>query len=91
MIIKEFDNIVKKGNVLTEFYTDWCGKCKMLDIELKKLDISVLKINADENRDICKKYGVMSVPTLIYFKEDGTYNSNSGFITSEDIIDFMKK
>ena len=88
----EFDKIIKKGNVLVYFYADWCGKCKMLNKELDKInDIDLIKIDVDKNRDICKKYGVMSVPTLIYFKNIDEYKMTNGFMSSEKIQKFIKK
>lgn len=91
MEIKKFNDLIREGDKLVYFYADWCGKCKLLDLELKKIDLDVLKVNVDEERNICKKYGVMSVPTLIYFKSDGSYTSSSGFISSDEIIKFIKK
>lgn len=88
----EFDKIIKKGNVLVYFYADWCGKCKMLNKELDMLnDIDIIKIDVDKNRGICKKYGVMSVPTLIYFKNIDEYKMTNGFMSSEEIQKFIKK
>lgn len=88
----EFDSLIKNSDVLVYFYADWCGKCKLISLELEKLnDLNIVKIDADKNRDICKKYGVMSLPTLIYFKKDGSYTINTGFMSSGDIINFIKK
>lgn len=90
--MNEFDKIIEKGNVLVYFYADWCGKCKMLNKELEKLDeLNIFKVDADRNRDICKKYGVMSLPTLIYFKNSDEYKKSSGFMSSEEIMNFIKK
>lgn len=90
--MSEFDKIIKKGNILAYFYADWCGKCKMLNKELDKLnDIDIFRVDADNNRDICKKYGVMSVPTLIYFKNVDEYKMTNGFMSHEEIQEFIKK
>ena len=90
--MNEFDKIIEKGNVLVYFYADWCGKCKMLNKELEKLDeLNIFKVDADRNRDICKKYGVMSLPTLIYFKYSDDYKKSSCFMSSEEIMNFIKK
>ncbi len=90
---KNFDELISKGNVLVDFYATWCGPCNMLKEELEKVknEIQIVKINTDNNIELCKRYGVMSIPTLIYFKKDGTYISNIGFIDSNGILDFIKK
>ena len=92
MRMNDFEKLISAGNILVYFYADWCGKCKMVSSEFKKLDyLNIIMINVDESRDICKKYLVMSVPTLIYFKKDGSYNSISGLVSSEEILDLIKK
>ena len=92
MRIDDFEKKISSGNILVYFYADWCGKCKMISLELKKIDnLNIVNINVDDCREICKKYLVMSVPTLIYFKKDGSYNSISGLVSSEEILDLIKK
>ncbi len=92
MKMSDFDKLVSGGKVLVYFYADWCGKCKMVSLELEKIDfINLIKINVDDNRDICKKYLVMSVPTLLYFKKNGSYNSLTGLVGSDEIINLIKK
>ncbi len=92
MKINDFDKIISRGDILVFFHANWCGKCKIVSLELEKLNnINILKVDADKNRDICKKYGVMSLPTLIYFKKDGSYKTNTGLISYEEIISLTKK
>ena len=89
--MNEFDKKIEKGNVLVYFYADWCGKCKMVSLELDKLDLNIVKVDVDKNRNICKKYGVMSIPTLMFFKKDGSYDSLNGLVSREEIINLIKK
>lgn len=61
------------NTVLVDFYADWCGPCKMLspvidEIAQEHTDISVGKINVDENSSLATEYHVLSIPTLIIFK-----------------------
>ena len=87
-----FNEIIKEENILVDFYADWCGPCKMLGAELEKIDdINVLKVNVDLYADIAKKYGVMSIPTLIYFEKGKQKNKSIGFIPKEEIEKIAKK
>ena len=88
-----FDELISEGNILAYFYADWCGSCKMISIELDKIkgSVQIVKINVDKNKSLCKRFGVMSLPTLIYFNSDNSYKSSIGFKKSNEILDFMKK
>lgn len=60
--------------VLVDFYADWCGPCKMVSPLVDELSeesdaYKVGKINVDEQPELAAKYGVMSIPTLIVFKQ----------------------
>lgn len=86
-----FDEIIKGRNVLVDFYATWCGPCRMLAPELENVSdkILVVKVDIDENMDLAKKFGIMSVPTLIYFKEDGAYDKKIGYMPSDDILKWI--
>ena len=61
---------VATGLVLVDFYADWCGPCKMMGEILEGLeDINVLKVNTDEHTELALNFGIMSIPTLILFKD----------------------
>ena len=53
--------------VLVDFYADWCGPCRMVAPVVEQI-AEVGKLNVDENEEIAVRYGVMSIPTLIAFK-----------------------
>ena len=78
-----FNEEIKDGKVLVDFYADWCGPCKMLgEVLLELEDLNILKVNVDEHPEIAKEYGVMSIPTLIIFKEGQEVNKNIGFMNN---------
>ncbi len=60
------------GNELTlvDFYADWCGPCKMLAPILEQLEnITIIKVNVDVHDELARKNGIMSIPTLIFYKD----------------------
>ena len=67
---EDFFEIIKRQTCLVDFYADWCGPCKMLMPVLDEIDfIDIIKVNVDEFPEIAKKFGIMSIPTLIFFKD----------------------
>lgn len=87
---EKFDDLIKE-KVLVDFYANWCGPCKMLVPELEKVstDIKVVKIDVDQYDEIARKYGVMSIPTLILFENGNEIKRNVGFIDSKTIEKFL--
>ena len=91
---EEFDKEVlsNKDVVIVDFYADWCGPCKMQSRVLDELtDYEIVRVNVDEHEDLAKKYGVMSIPTLIKFKNGEEVDKNTGFLNKEDLIEWINK
>lgn len=77
--------------VLLDFWAAWCGPCKMLspvidEISSEQEDIKVCKINIDEQPELAQQFGVMSIPTLIVFKDGEVANKTVGVQPKEQIL-----
>ncbi len=91
---ENFDNLVNNGIVLVDFYADWCGPCKMLATQLEQLednryDAQIVKINVDENQELSRKYGIMSIPALMLFKDGKLIDNKVGYTTKDEIIEWI--
>lgn len=86
-----FDEIIKE-RVLVDFYANWCGPCKMLGPVLEKVsdEIKVLKVNVDDNQELARKYGVMSIPCVILFDNGKEVKRNVGFVSEAKLREFIK-
>jgi thioredoxin 1 len=89
---ERFDEEIKEGVTLVDFYADWCGPCKMMapileDLEKKKEDIKIIKVNVDVQSDLGRIFNIMSIPTLILFKEGRVVSKNTGFMSMDMITD----
>ena len=73
--LQEFvDTVNKEKNVLVDFNAKWCGPCRMMsriieDIEEEEKDITFLKVDTDDFPQIAQQFGVMSIPTMVAFKD----------------------
>ncbi|HDH4113573.1 TPA: thioredoxin [Staphylococcus aureus] len=93
----DFDSKVESGVQLVDFWATWCGPCKMIAPVLEELaadyegkaDIS--KLDVDENPSTAAKYEVMSIPTLIVFKDGQPVDKVVGFQPKENLAEVLDK
>lgn len=82
----ETEVLQSKVPVLVDFYADWCGPCKMMAPSVEAMEgiygdrLKIGKLNVDDNPDIAEKYSVMSIPTLIFFKDGAVQSQSVGLI-----------
>lgn len=83
--------------VLVDFYADWCGPCKMMAPTIEQLaeelaDIAVIgKLNVDDSEEIAAQYGIMSIPTLVVFKDGKAVNKVIGVQTKEVVEKMIRE
>ena len=68
---ENFDDLIKEGTVLVDFSATWCGPCKMLESELESIEdkIKIVKVDIDKFQKLTQEYRIMSVPTMVFFKD----------------------
>ena len=92
----ESEVLNSKTPILVDFFATWCGPCRMLEQEKKKISNSragfdIAKIDIDGARDLALKYGIEVVPTMIIFKDGKPLNRMEGFMNENEIVSEMSK
>ncbi len=92
----EFETIVKSGIVLVDFFATWCGPCKMLSPVLDEVanelngKIDIVKVDVDQESGLAQQYGIMSVPTMLIFKDGVVIKQLQGFMPKVQVLNEIK-
>ena len=93
--VNEYDQTIKSGVTLVDFYADWCGPCRMLAPYIDQLSneyegkAKVVKVNVDNAQDVAFRYGISSIPTVIVVKDGKVVNSHVGFTTYDGLKEMI--
>ena len=83
-----------EGLALLDFYADWCGPCRMVlpivdEIASEREDLFVGKINVNDNPELAREFGVISIPTLVVMKDGKIMKKVSGARSKGQILDLV--
>ena len=93
---ENFDSLINDGVVVVDFFANWCGPCKMLGPVLEELsdsrsEVKVVKIDVDEEEDLARRFGVMSIPALYLFKDGKQVDNKVGFMPLSLLEEWIDK
>lgn len=92
-----FNQEIESGVTLVDFWAPWCGPCKMIAPVLEELDaevggqVKIAKVNVDDNGESAARFGVMSIPTLILFKDGQPVDKVVGFQSKDALKNVISR
>ena len=82
MNIEEFNELVKEGTTIVDFWAEWCGPCKMIGPVLQEIaeeeGVKLLKINVDENKELSSAFNLTSIPAIMLYNDGVKTKSITG-------------
>jgi thioredoxin 1 len=91
---EEFEKLVlnSEETILVDFYADWCGPCKMLSPIMDEIsnDVTVYKVNTDDEEELSRQFGIMSIPTLLIFENGEVIHKHVGVTDKETLMSELK-
>lgn len=96
---KDFEKEVLNysGTVVVDFFATWCGPCRMLGPVLEQVQedmqdkIKIVKLDVDDGENIARKYGIMSVPSMVIFKDGKEIDRVVGFRQKEQLVEIFSQ
>jgi thioredoxin 1 len=87
--------VLENELVLVDFNADWCGPCQMLKPVLEEIaserSTKIVSVNVDDNMELAREYGIMTIPCLILFKDGKEIKRSVGLKSKDDIISMMEE
>jgi thioredoxin 1 len=94
---ESFEKIIAQDGktVLVDFWATWCGPCRMIapvleEVAKERPDVTVCKVDVDEERELALEYGVSSIPTLLVFRDGKVVNQSIGAMPKERILAMLQ-
>jgi len=91
----EFKDVIKEGTVLVDCFATWCGPCRMLSpivdqVSEEVKNVNFYKLDVDDAENISNEYGIMSIPTLLVFKDGKLVNKSVGLVNADALKELVK-
>lgn len=93
---RDFNDEINNNLVLIDFFAKWCGPCKMISPIVEELSneitsVSFCKVDVDENNDLASSLGILSIPTLLLYKQGKLVSKKIGFQSKDELKSWIEE
>ena len=94
---KQYEERTKQGVILVDFFANWCAPCRMMTPILEEVaeelagSIEIYKVDVDQDENLARKFGIMSIPTIYLYVDGVIKEKHLGLWMKEDLIDTIKR
>lgn len=93
---KDFDEFIKSGRVVIDFWASWCNPCKILSPIVEEVsneikDVKFGKVDVDKESELAQRFYIMSIPTLLFFKNKEQVDRVTGALPKDELIEKIEE
>ena len=93
--LEQFNDFIKEGVSLVDFYATWCGPCRMLSPIVEETEseykdkVKFAKLDVDDLSEIAAQYAINAIPALLFFKDGQLLEKSVGFVDKEELVSII--
>ena len=88
---QKLEDVLTDELTIVDFFANWCSPCKMIGMELEELPNKIIKVDVDTHGELAQSHGVMSIPTVLVFKNGELTATSVGMDSKENILKLLEK